>query len=195
MSDKPLHSIGGNLLREAQAKKKSPKHLVSELFPFIFEATPAMSTREISDWLKKEHEVTLSFVAIAKALRESGYHWEEFASEIESFAGIVEDAIGIEQSAFMFNEPVFDRGVAEFCFVTAGPNGPDQEKSDFAQAVSMLNCRWFVLSPATRRECAPYLNRLWEFRAFEKEAASRASQSSTAETQDQGGEASVDGED
>ena len=195
MSDSPLYSIGSGLLREAQAKKKSPKHLVSELFPFIFEATPAMSTREISDWLKKEHKVTLNFVAIAKALRESSRHWEEFASEIEAVAGIVEDAIGIEQSAFMFNEPVFDREVSEFFCATAGPNGPDQEKSDLAQAVSALNSRWFVLSPATRRECAPYLKRLWEFRELEKEEAFRASQSSTAETQDPDDEASADGED
>jgi hypothetical protein len=157
----PLYSIGNSLIREAQAKKKSPRHLVAELFPFIFEASRTMSTREISDWLNKEHKVALSFVAISKALRESKTYWAEFSSEIEGAAGVIEEALGKKQEEFLFNEPLFVREVCEYQIASGGPHELDEDKSDFGQSVLLLHSKWFVLSAATRRECTPYLKEMW----------------------------------
>lgn len=188
MTETAFSNIGSGLIKEAQAKKKSPRHIISELFPFIFEASSTMSAREISDWLKKEHNVTISFVAIAKALREGHRHWESFASEIEGYAGIVADAIGKNQQTFLFNERGFDQEVHEHAFMCRDASGMDQSESDYAKAVLFLKAKWFVLSPATRRECTPFLNRLWEFREDNRDAAFAAPSSPSAEHVEEGDE-------
>lgn len=54
-----------------------------------------MSTRALSRWLQDTHNIKLSAVSIAKALRESEKYWEARADSIEQAARAVENVTGV----------------------------------------------------------------------------------------------------
>src|ERR1700724_4364064 len=90
---KDLKKIGGELVKDSRRVRFSAaRGVVADLFPFIFQASQRMSTRAISDWLNKKHQIYISAATIAKALREQRKYWALFFNTIRISAVCFESA-------------------------------------------------------------------------------------------------------
>ena len=90
--DLNIEGIGDGLVAFSREAETSVRGLVTELFPYIYQASKRMSTRAISKYLLETHHVKLSAASIAKALREPGKHAEAFAEKLEPIARVVSEA-------------------------------------------------------------------------------------------------------
>lgn len=73
--------IGKGLLKHAKTEGLTVRGALEDLFPYIYEVSNRMSTRKVSDWLKNEHDITISYGAIAKALQKSEVYIQQTASK------------------------------------------------------------------------------------------------------------------
>lgn len=78
---KPFTTIGSELVAEAKSHD-SALPLSTQLFPYILIASRTMSLREISEWLDTKHNVSLSAMAISRALRKPEVHLSRLADHI-----------------------------------------------------------------------------------------------------------------
>lgn len=153
-----LQEIGSGLVEYAEKEAEySARGILSELFPYIFQASRRMSSRAISRWLAEGPKVKLSAVSIAKALRNAEKYWEEFADFIEPQARIVEDALEWPMEDFLYNEIGF-RHTTEDAKTSPKVSGDTQEEQlrsfdEYRSAVHFLNDHWFSLDSSVRDNC------------------------------------------
>lgn len=74
--------IGQELLKHAKEEGLTVRGALQDLFPYIYAVSDRMSTRKISEWLQQQHDVKISFSAIAKALQKSDVYIQETASKL-----------------------------------------------------------------------------------------------------------------
>ncbi len=133
--------------------------LVTELFPFIFEASQRMSARAISRFLLDEQGVKLSGVTITKALNDPQKSWNAFFDVIEPSAKVIANWGKLETLEFLFwargkyekgVDPavgnLFGRMVVKFLV-----------EGDLVAADKVLREKWFCINIETRQKAKPYL--------------------------------------
>jgi hypothetical protein len=159
MENDEIFDIGADLSRAAKEMPFQPRGLVEGLFPFIYEASRRMSTRAISRWLEAEHGIKLSAVTIAKALRNSERHWQDFGEDIQVAALVIEDASGVPMEDFLFDSNLL-HNVISSDYVAKRAGSPD-ETADFVndcyRAEQILVKRWVPLNSSTQGLAAPYV--------------------------------------
>lgn len=156
--DVSLNEIGTGLVGHAQNEAEySARGTLSELFPYIFQASRRMSSRAISRWLAEGPKIKLSAVTIAKALRNADKYWEEFADFVEPRARIVEDALDWPMEDFLYNEVGFRHHIEDK--KTAPKVGGDtfeeqmHSLAEYETAVEFLIDHWFNLDSSVRDNC------------------------------------------
>jgi hypothetical protein len=159
---KDLKKIGGELVKDSRRVRFSAaRGVVADLFPFIFQASQRMSTRAISDWLNKKHQLYISAATIAKALREQRKYWALFFNTIRISAVCFESAHDVPMEAFLFDREKFEQMLKQKpTFYVKDPSDPMQSAGaffDYQISEQVLLRDWFELDDATLEMCKEHL--------------------------------------
>ena len=151
-----LNEIGNDLRRYSENEAEfSARGVIDELFPSIYMASKRMSTRAISRWLMETHKIKLSPVTIAKALRESDKHWEEYFETIEPVAHIFGTAHDASMADFLLDLNVFSvLRSNEKNLKFSGEEG----YSEYQKSAGIIEQDWFqALDERAREECSQFI--------------------------------------
>ena len=144
-----LTDVGKEFLEHAsEAEFSAGRGIVVELFPFIFVASKRLSTRAISRWLEETKGIKLSFVTIAKALRNPRESFEKFFDGIEPAAKYFVNAHPkTKLEAVLSSKDVFE-------FMRKAPPSLSDDlltdEKDYGEAASVL-AGWFTIPDEARR--------------------------------------------
>jgi adenylate cyclase len=160
---KNLKKIGGELVRDSRRVRFSAaRGVVADLFPFIFQASQRMSTRAISDWLNRKHQIYISAATIAKALRERQKYWAMFFDTIRVSAVSFESAHDVPMEEFLFDREKFERlSKQKPTFYVKDPTDAVQGAGaffDYQLSHQVLLRDWFELDDATIEMCKEHLS-------------------------------------
>jgi len=167
----PITVVGRSLQAFAkEAEFTARRGVMADLYPYIVAASKRMSARAIARFLEEEHEVKVSAVTVAKAIRNPGKYWMFFFDTIEPHLRRLQDAHGFSLNSLLFDEDAFDA----FCrhgekpeHISAGdPEDLDQWLRDYSQAVGVVQEKWYSLDAELRREAKGYLE--GQLEEFEK---------------------------
>jgi hypothetical protein len=151
--------VGDDLVQYAKnAEFCAQRGVLDELFPYIFLASKRLSSRAISLWLKEEKGIKLSFVSIAKALRNADKYWAEIVEAIEPAARLVERAHSVKHEEFLCNRDLFEN------LKTSPPtlSGNTEQNvhfahNDYESALAFLENNWFCYDDDVLEECKPFI--------------------------------------
>jgi len=147
-------AIGQTLVARSKACALDGKRgLVVELFPFICSATERMSARAISRFLKEQHGVKLSAVTITKALNDPKKYWNQFFDTIEPAVVAYEKWDKSKREQFLFDDKAFK----PVHFPGRDLLRKQLLKFEFAQAINVLQDKWFSIEYETRVKARQYL--------------------------------------
>jgi len=162
------------LLRYASEAEGVVKYgRVSEMFPYIYEASKKLGLRAISRWLAEKGE-PISPATISRALANSEEHWEALARQIEPHARLLKEGFGFPNYDFLFGPATPTHlGVPEefsalVCKIyyqrqAAGVETTDEElrrKVVAEPCEKYLGQVWYVLSEETREHCRKYFTNI-----------------------------------
>ncbi len=159
-----IASIGAELVEASQTREPSAGELLSELFPYVHDASRRMSTRGIRDWLKQNHGIQISQPTLSRALRNPEKYRQAFAEFIEPWARRVEEAIPPSMQDFLFDDRLFKHFVDELPAANSFPQDSEEaaQFSEVEDAVEFLENRWFSLSGETRQQYRRYFVQMVE---------------------------------
>jgi hypothetical protein len=153
-------NVGLKLVRHSKAAQFSANRgLVTEMFPFIFEASQRMSARAISRFLKDEQNITLSAVTITKALNNPAKSWNAFFDVIEPSARVIAMWMTSKKYSYLFlsrkeyekiTAPVTQSLVGRALVKWVNP-------LEVLPADKVLLEKWFAVSQETRLKARPYI--------------------------------------
>ena len=154
MKTHTVENIGRGLLEAAQLKERRPADVLDELFPFIYEASRRMSSREISRWLAESHAVEISSSTILRALREPGPFWERWAESVEPIARRVSEGLELPIFDVLFDDS--DEFEKQWAIADADAQGRLSKgaREALVEDFELLRAKWFSLSPETRQLAA-----------------------------------------
>jgi hypothetical protein len=144
--------IGERLAQCAQEQEMSARGRISELFPYIYQASKRMSTRAISSFLADNFGLKLSAVGISRALKEEKKHWQWLAETVEPAAQIFSRAHGVSAYGILDDENAF-LGFSEQAPKVSGEEG----FQEYQGAEDFLKRRWFSLDKDVRDSCMPFV--------------------------------------
>lgn len=160
MSD--FKNIGSGLMKHAEKTPVSARGIIEELFPYIYVASKRMSTRAISEWLEKEHNVQLSHVTISKALKNSEEHFERIVDQIYEAAETFEIYCNYDSKIcctsklnFLFSEGRFNQ-IQNDMVINLGRS---MNAGAVMHVVQKIEKEWFVLPLEVREQCEPIIIR------------------------------------
>jgi hypothetical protein len=151
--------IGKSLSQYARkAEFTAQRGLVSELFPFLVDATNRMSARAISRFLENEHGVKLSSVSITKALKEPEKHWRAYFDLFLTEAAFIEQETKISRAELLLHpkksvEHVVEKLTKQMAI------GPSSFNPPLDAAYGTVTAKWFTLSPETIQVGLPHLKK------------------------------------
>ncbi|MDR3402187.1 MAG: hypothetical protein P4L99_06775 [Chthoniobacter sp.] len=159
MKTKELSKIGTELISASKAIERTPGEILQELFPYIYEASRRMSSRQIAKWLDEKHGIQISQPTISRALRNPAGFEDWFAENIEPTARRVASSLSIEMGELLFDDS--ERGAYHFAMAqeNAQESLSKDELADVEEGMNLLREKWFALSIGTRRACYPAMTR------------------------------------
>jgi hypothetical protein len=144
--------MGERLALCAQEQEISARGRISELFPYIYQASKRMSTRAISSFLAENFGLKLSAVGISRALKDEKKHWEWLAETVEPPAQIFARAHGVSAYGILDDENAF------FGFSEQTPKVSGEEGfQEYRGAEDFLKRRWFSLDKDVRDSCMAFV--------------------------------------
>ena len=154
----PLPKVGNELVSASQTVKLSASELLTQLFPYVWEASRRMSTRGISRWLGENHGLEISHASVSRALRQADNYWQGFAEFIEPAARIAADAAGQDIETVLLDESLLNDLVK-----VPELSGETQEEiadnyNELADAVTFLRDTWFPLGKPLQNMCSKYFS-------------------------------------
>lgn len=157
-----IHEIGEALLRHSKETDfTAQRTVIDELFPFIYLASRRMSMRAISRWLAEAQGISLSVMAVTRAMQNAERHWRELAESIEPAARVFSKAHNVDVIELLTREELF------YAFELKEPllraNGQEEAEAaydDYMHAASVLRSRWFAYPEEVRSECRRHLGAL-----------------------------------
>lgn len=147
----PIQEAGRRLVNHAEKIGTTARGLVTDLFPYIYAASKRMSTRAISSYLQKNHNVKISPATIARALREPKKHIEVFAETVEPHARNLAEAHGVDILTVLKDKIGFLRIISKGPEVKA--NNSDEEAAvslQYEEARGFIAGTWFTIAPELR---------------------------------------------
>jgi hypothetical protein len=159
-----LIDVGQKLVGHSKsAEFTANRGLVTELFPFIFEASERMSARAIGRFLEEEQNIRLSAVTITKALKDPKKSWTSFFETLEPHATIMAKQFRPASFKYLFlskadfenrTKPETADGPISRALVRTARAWLLPER---VAATKFLTEKWFGIGMATRLKARPYL--------------------------------------
>ena len=159
-----LNAIGHTLVEHAHKLNLEEKRgLLTELFPYIYEASSRMSARSISKFLLEKFQTKMSAVSIAKAISDPQRYWNRYFDVIEPIAKNFEQgSYHTPMSVFLFDDKKFDEmtkklpfrayeghwlALKALCRITV----------EDEQAANILREKWVCISIEIRLKARPFI--------------------------------------
>lgn len=162
--------IGRSLQEFAkEAEFSARRGVVANLYPYIVAASKRMSARAIARYLEESHDVKVSPVTVAKAIRNPKKYWMFFFDTIEPYIRQIQDAHDVQMESLLFDELLFE----QFCrtqdapthISASTPEERQQRLDEYVEAVSVVEEKWYGLDEQLRLEAKDYLEKqLADFR-------------------------------
>ena len=165
-NEKPVSiiDIGQKLVGHSKAAEfTATRGLVTELFPFIYDASERMSARAISRFFQEEQNIKLSAVTITKALNDPKKSWLSFFESVEPSAVIIAKWFRPASFKFLFlsksdyenrTSPDKKEGLIGGAFIRGAMA---LLKPELVAAKKQLHEKWFTIGLGTRLKAKPYL--------------------------------------
>ena len=148
--------IGADLVEHIDKKPFLARGMIDELFPYIYVASKRMSSRAISEWLEKEHNVQISHNTIAIALRNSSEHFEQIVGNVYPAANTLEvhcnydpNITNSSKLSFLFNEEHFTNITRNMTVDIGG----SINIGTILHAVQKIRDEWFTIPKEVRDRC------------------------------------------
>jgi hypothetical protein len=159
-----LNAIGHTLVEHAHNLNLEEKRgLLTELFPYIYEASSRMSARSISKFLLEKFQTKMSAVSIAKAISNPQRYWNRYFDVIEPFAKTFEKgSYHTPMSVFLFDDKTFEEMTKALPFHAYKGHWLDLKALcritvEDEQAANILREKWFCISMEIRLKARPFL--------------------------------------
>ncbi|NRB76069.1 MAG: hypothetical protein HRU46_17040 [Verrucomicrobiales bacterium] len=138
-----INQIGAELLQEAASRPEDVLPLSTQIFPYALIASRKMSLREISSWLDEKHGVSISAMAISRALRSPDTHLARLADHISSIGNYVASATKTKLDDLLFQE-IHENGPTEIDVLLHDFSfeGHSPEEREVAASVQELAAIW-----------------------------------------------------
>lgn len=146
-----LAEIGRYVVESSRQPEATERGLVSQLFPYIYEAAKRISARAISREFKNRG-VKISQVSISKALREKKKYFQAHFDHVEVAARTVERVLGSPASDLLSDEGTF---VSAELQTDRNEYDPDDEWS-LQDALSVLRDDWWGFAADFRETCLAF---------------------------------------
>lgn len=143
-----LAEIGRQLVESSFHPEPGERGVVTQLFPYMFEAYKRISARAISRELEKRG-VKLSQVSISKALRHPTPHFIAHFDHIEPAARTIRRNMGISVMSLLTDENSFQ----EAELACEKHHFVDDDPRPVWEAMSILRNEWWFLSDDFRQQC------------------------------------------
>ena len=164
-NEKPvsLIDIGQKLVGHSKAAEfTATRGLVTELFPFIHDASERMSARAISRFLQKEQNIKLSAVTITKALNDPQKSWISFFESIQPFAITLAKQTKSKSFNYLYlgkadyeNKTSLDKEGVITGIMARGVRA--LIRPEWVAANKVIREKWFSIGLGTRLKAKPYL--------------------------------------
>ena len=151
-----MNKIGDGLIQHAELTPVTARGLAEELFPYIYVASKRMSTRAISEWLEKEHNVQISHVTVSKVLKNSAENFGRIVDRVYPAADTLEIHCNYDANihtssklAFLFDEKYFEQITQNMTLDI----GSDINFGTVLYAIQKIKEEWFALPKEVRDRC------------------------------------------
>lgn len=145
----PVYShVANDLIKHSRKAEVSARGVVTQLFPAIYTASMRMSSRAISDFLKEKHQINLSAVTIAKAIRQPRKHLEVCMETIAPAAAFLADVHGIAVTDILENLEKFEHITAKRPNLETMQDREDLKgatNEDYSFAWDVIRREWFMM--------------------------------------------------
>jgi len=142
---------------------RATRGLITQWFPFIYQAARRLSTRTISRWLEETHNIKISPASVSKALRESDKHWEGYWELIEPAAHNFGTGHNVAMESFLFKREFFESLASEDIHFEDA-----EDESKYWEGLDALRNAWFVLDDKTLDKMRRYVPRVSDERKEEE---------------------------
>jgi hypothetical protein len=152
------YDIGKELLTYAkeEAEFTAQRSLLDDLFPFIYVASKRMSLRAISRWLKDAHDISISYNALANAMKNEDKKWSALLEDLESSARIFAKGHDSTPEDVLKDFNYFQAMESQNCVVSAIDMPQElieKEIKEITESARVLRNRWFNLPEEARVQC------------------------------------------
>ena len=152
------YDIGKELLTYAKEKAEftAQRSLLDDLFPFIYVASRRMSLRAISRWLKDAYDISISYNALANAMRNEDKKWADLLEDLESSARIFARGHDSTPEDILKDFNIFQSLETEPFVISDAEMSDDLKEKEFkeiTEAARVLRNRWFNLPEEARVQC------------------------------------------
>lgn len=152
------YDIGKELLTYAkeEAEFTAQRSLLDDLFPFIYVASKRMSLRAISRWLKDAHDISISYNALANAMKNEDKKWADLLEDLESSARIFAKGHDATPEDVLKDFNFFQSLEVQNCVVSdieMPQELIEKEIKEITESARVLRNRWFNLPEEARVQC------------------------------------------
>jgi len=152
------YEIGNELLTYAkvEAEFSAQRSLMDDLFPFIYVASKRMSLRAISRWLKERYDISISYNALANAMRNQEKKWSDLLEDIESAARVFANGHDATPEQVLQDFNYFQFLESQTCIISDSEMSHElivQEVEEITESAGVLRNRWFNLPEEARVQC------------------------------------------
>jgi hypothetical protein len=152
------YDIGKELLTYAkeEAEFTAQRSLLDDLFPFIYVASRRMSLRAISRWLKDAYDISISYNALANAMRNEDKKWADLLEDLESAARIFAKGHDSTPEDVLKDFNYFQFLESQNCVISDAEMSYElieKEIKEITESARVLRNRWFNLPEEARVQC------------------------------------------
>ncbi len=145
----PAYShVASDLVKFSKNAEVSARGVVTQLFPAIYAASMRMSSRAISDFLKEKHQINLSAVTIAKAVRQPRKHLEACMERIAPAAMLLANVHNVGVADILVDVEKFEKITAKrpnLETMKDRKNLKGATNEDYSHAWSIVRGDWFMM--------------------------------------------------
>lgn len=159
--ERDIFEAGSKLIEYAANSEEHGKYgTITELFPYIYEASKGLGIRAISRWLKDTQGIAISPATISRALRNSESQWEGFAEEV-----LLPHALRLQEAyntacvdlLFQDDDTIMEILSKQAPMVSGGSDEEAwDELDDIKRSLNFIWEKWYCLNKSTRLKCYKY---------------------------------------
>jgi len=138
--------VGNDLVKHSIENPSSAPGIVTELFPYIYEAAGRMSSRSIAAFLNEKHKVGISASTVSRALRRPQLHVDAYVDRVEPAAREVATTLKISNfhSLLLSQNDFLDAANSTSHFSGNSEESDLEAEASFKEAIDKLGKNWWA---------------------------------------------------